>query len=867
MNQKLVTFFVAFILLFSFAYSQDEPKIERLDPIPVPEPNVNSESGIGNMLTDVDFDGDGLTDVFVVSHNWGDGDFEMTPRLYKYEQVDGVWTITWACSLKTGLDKQNTWPALAHGDLDGDGLQEIIWGPVNWATDANPNPDRIVVFEEVEATGNDELGVKDGDNYLPNTSFSISSADNANLRPFKFIVEDVDFDDTTEVVFCDRVANWYVGVLSVSDVPDAGVAGGSEVWKVEAGMDNEFGISAENKWDIAYMDSTIYLFDEVQCDRIKWDGEKWNLLSPQPSVLEGAGAWKSAVVADVDNNAKDEIIVGTWYTSVVGGHGIYVLSNWNADGTTLEDSLVATKVVDLSEWMPDGTYGVYGGALGDFDGNGKKDFVFGSRGTTPNALIFRAEYNGAANGAADPANWTVAVIDSKYVDEGGRWGVVGMANLDTDIDKEVLYTSSVPAGGDLFTDPETQPIVVLDYVKPIIAGPYVWRDAIFTYDADVIPAGGGYHGVTVDKYNRIWTARWATGAECLTAAGDTVFLVDSANVKTATGTDTTLFLTNIRGLNVDKDGNIIASKSGFVVKLSVEDGSALAWTPLAGSPLKPAIDDEGYIYVGLVVGTTPISVIDPAEFKVTQTIDLPRPASYARGAAVSADGTVLIPGDLTGEIHSLPVYTTSDFVNYAITDSIFNDSQGNPILINQSVTVDRDAKGRFWISQDGAYGGAGDPRNAENAMIMVDMEANQYTSVPMPEPRTDVNGPRGAAWTSSGDTMYVASWNAGRLYRYVADVTSVASTSSVPQQFNLSQNYPNPFNPVTFIEFNLAQAGKTSLTIYNILGQRVVTLFDQDMVAGKHKIQFNAEKFASGTYIYELKSSGKVLNKKMTLLK
>ena len=63
------------------------------------------------------------------------------------------------------------------------------------------------------------------------------------------------------------------------------------------------------------------------------------------------------------------------------------------------------------------------------------------------------------------------------------------------------------------------------------------------------------------------------------------------------------------------------------------------------------------------------------------------------------------------------------------------------------------------------------------------------------------------------------------------------------------------------------KAGKTSLTIYNILGQRVVTLFDQDMVAGKHKIQFNAEKFASGTYIYELKSNSKVLTKKMTLLK
>ncbi len=869
MNHKLVTLFVAFILLiaFSVSFAQDEPRIERAGEIPVPEPNVNGESGTGNMVTGVDFDEDGNTDVFVAMHNWGDGDAEMVPRLYKYEKVDGEWTVVWSCSLKTGLDKQNTWPALSHGDLDGDGLQEIIWGPVNWATTENPNPIRIVVFEEVAETGDDALGVADGDNYLPNTSFPILSADNGNLRPFKFVVADVDFDDTTEVVFCDRVANWYVGILSVSDVPNSDAPAGTETWTVEAGADNEFGISAENKWDIAFLDSTIYLFDEVQTDRLKWTGEEWELLTPQTTVLEGAGSWKSGVVTDIDGNAKEEIIIGSWYTSVVGGHGIHVLESWDATGENMLDSLKDTKVIDLSEWMPDGSYGVYGGAVGDIDGNGKPDYVFGSRNTTPNALILKAEYIGAQNGAGDPANWTVEIIDSAYVDAGGRWGVIGMANVDDDPATEALYTTSVPAGGGLFADDVTQPIVILDYVAPVIAGPWVWRDAIYKYDADVIPAGGGYHGVAVDKYDRIWTARWATGLECLTAAGDTVFLVDSANVKTEAGTDTTLFLTNVRGLNVDKDGNIIASRAGYVIKLNVEDGTPLAWTPFAGSPLKPAIDDEGYIYVGLVVGVTPISVIDPATFKITQTIDLSPAASYARGMTVSPDGKTLIPGDLTGAIHALPIYTTTDFVNYAKTDSIFNDNQGNPILINQTVTLDRDAKDRYWISQDGAYGGAGDPRNAENAMIMLDPASNQYTSIPMPEPRTDVNGPRGAAWTSSGDTMYVASWNAGRLYRYVADLTSVASVSNVPQEFKLSQNYPNPFNPVTYIEFNLVKAGQTSLTIYNVLGQKVVTLLDRELVAGKHKVSFNAINFASGTYVYELKSDGKIMTKKMVLLK
>ena len=858
MNYKLVTFFVAFILLFSFAIAQN---IERADPIPVPEPNVNGESGTGNIVTDVDFDGDGLTDVFVASHNWGDGDTEMVPRLYKYEKVEGTWTIVWSCSLKAGLDKQNTWPALSHGDLDGDGLQEIIWGPVNWATDAYPNPDRLVVFEQV-ATDSDEMGVKNGDNYLPNATTPILDEDNGNMRPFRFIIADVDFDETTEVVFCDRKASWYFGILSVSDIPDNG--DGSEVWTVEA-EGKSLGISAENKWDLAYMDSVLYLFDEIQTDRVKWTGTEWELLSPRPDIMEGAGAYRSSFVLDIDGNAKEEILVGSWYTSVVGGHGVYVLSDWDATGENQLDSLVGHKVVDLTPWFPDGTYGVYGGAVGDIDGNGKLDYVFGSRSATPNALILKVEYIGAQNGAFDPANWTVEAIDSLMTPEGGRWGIIAMANVDDDGNSEVLYTSSTPAG-DLFTGNVTQPIVVLDYVAPVITGPWVWRDPIYTYDGDLAPTGGSYHGVTVDKYNRIWTADYYGGVACLTAAGDTVFTVDSVNVKTDAGGDTTIFLGTGRGLNVAKDGNVLFSRAGAVIKLNVEDGTPVAWVAFDGSPLNPAVDDEGYIYVGLVVGVTPISVVDPATFKITQTIDLDGTAGYARGMAVSADGKTLIPADLTDAIHNLGVYTSTDFVNYTKTDSLENDSNGSPLFTTQTVTLDRDAKGRFWVSHDDSYGAAGDNQK-RNSMIMLDPASHQYTSVPMPDPRTDANGPRGAAWTSSGDTMYVASWNSGRVYRFVSDPTAVTSISNVPLQFELSQNYPNPFNPVTYIQFSLVKSGKTSLTIYNILGQKVLTLLDGELLAGKHKVSFNAANFASGTYIYELKSDSKIISKKMTLLK
>jgi hypothetical protein len=865
MNHKFVTLLLTLLFAFALVYAQDEaPKFVRGGEIPMPDYQVNGESGIGNMITGVDFDDDGRTDLFLVSHNWNDNPNEMTPRLYKYEFNGDAWEVVWACSLET-IPLQNTWPALTYGDLDQDGKDEVIWGPVNY-TDAttNPNPSRIVVFEEQEATGSDVMGVSDGmGNYLPNAQTTITEDDNANLRPFKMFVKDVDFDETPELVYCVRAGGQYFGVLSVSDIPDNG--DGSETWTLETdGV--TLGISAENKWDVFYMDSVIYLPDETQCDRVKWNGSGWELLSPQTSVLKGAGSWKSAVVADIDGNGNDEVIVGTWYTSVAGGHGVWIYQDYSADGSTHLDSLVGTKIADLSPYMT--AYGVYGGALGDIDQNGKMDYVFGSRGATPNAAIFRLEYKGAQNSVADPSKWELSVIDSEFA-TGGRWGVIGLGNYDTDNELEVLYTSSVPAGGDLFNPDVTQPVVLLDYQKPIIKGPWVKTDVKYQFDAvfDTMPSAG--HGIAVDKYSRIWEGTWSNGLRIMNPDGSEADFspVDTITVPKPAGGDTTFRILNPRGLEVDGDGNIVVAKSGAVVKLDVDTGEPLAWTAFSGSPLKPAIDDEGYIYVGLVVGVTPVSVIDPATFQIVQQIDLPGVNGYARGMAVSADGTTLYPGNLDATIHPCYLYTTTDFVTYAKTDSILNDNMGDPIFVTQAVTVDRTPDGRVWYSQDNSYDPAGATQE-NNALVMFNFATSEYGYLYMPEPRTDTNGPRGAAWTPSGDTIYVAIWNKPLVYRYISTTPgAVAGQGGVPIQFELSQNYPNPFNPVTSIDFTIAKAGKTTLTVYNVLGQKVVTLVDRNMPMGKFRVAFDGSRIASGTYIYELKNNGDVISKKMTLLK
>ncbi len=92
-----------------------------------------------------------------------------------------------------------------------------------------------------------------------------------------------------------------------------------------------------------------------------------------------------------------------------------------------------------------------------------------------------------------------------------------------------------------------------------------------------------------------------------------------------------------------------------------------------------------------------------------------------------------------------------------------------------------------------------------------------------------------------------------------------------PENFYLKQNYPNPFNPVTSIEYFIPQYSFVRINIYNILGQRIQSLINEQESAGIHKISWNGENFNSGIYFYEMTASSDGNNftekKKMILLK
>ena len=91
---------------------------------------------------------------------------------------------------------------------------------------------------------------------------------------------------------------------------------------------------------------------------------------------------------------------------------------------------------------------------------------------------------------------------------------------------------------------------------------------------------------------------------------------------------------------------------------------------------------------------------------------------------------------------------------------------------------------------------------------------------------------------------------------------------AAPLTFALSQNYPNPFNPTTTINYEIAKPVNVSLVIYNMLGEQVQVLIDNQLSEpGVHSVNFDASNLASGTYIYRLQAGDFVQTKKMMLTK
>jgi hypothetical protein len=97
--------------------------------------------------------------------------------------------------------------------------------------------------------------------------------------------------------------------------------------------------------------------------------------------------------------------------------------------------------------------------------------------------------------------------------------------------------------------------------------------------------------------------------------------------------------------------------------------------------------------------------------------------------------------------------------------------------------------------------------------------------------------------------------------------TDVERISGLPQNFSLSQNYPNPFNPSTKIEYSIPEQTFVQLKVYDILGNEVAELVNEEQSAGTYRADFSGSDLASGLYIARLQAGNYTNTIKMSLLK
>ena len=154
--------------------------------------------------------------------------------------------------------------------------------------------------------------------------------------------------------------------------------------------------------------------------------------------------------------------------------------------------------------------------------------------------------------------------------------------------------------------------------------------------------------------------------------------------------------------------------------------------------------------------------------------------------------------------------------------------------------------GSVWTQQGNKLVGTGDVGGAQQgSSVAISGDGNTAISGDWQDDST-----KGAAWIFTN-----------------SNVQGVRELADAQFSYHLLENYPNPFNPTTQISYTLARASNVTLTVYNVLGQQIVTLVNAKNEPGEHSVNWNALNVPSGVYFYRIVAGDFVQVKKMMLMK
>ncbi|NOY58673.1 MAG: T9SS type A sorting domain-containing protein [Calditrichaeota bacterium] len=213
------------------------------------------------------------------------------------------------------------------------------------------------------------------------------------------------------------------------------------------------------------------------------------------------------------------------------------------------------------------------------------------------------------------------------------------------------------------------------------------------------------------------------------------------------------------------------------------------------------------------------------------------------------------------------------WMNDTVRVKWFDDNEGHPLFVEENT-----------INEDPGFLNAGgsDVLLAQNNQSILEGTGGVQWSYntdndpvqfewPLPEDLSYTNATLLTA-AEGGFPVGDLNWYLDKKKEWVTGVTSDLNTG-IPTDFNLSQNYPNPFNPTTNMTYRIAKNVQVSLTVYNLLGQKIRTLVNKKQAAGQYRVQWDGrdnsgQKIGSGIFFYTLNVGDKhQITKKMVMVK
>jgi len=112
-----------------------------------------------------------------------------------------------------------------------------------------------------------------------------------------------------------------------------------------------------------------------------------------------------------------------------------------------------------------------------------------------------------------------------------------------------------------------------------------------------------------------------------------------------------------------------------------------------------------------------------------------------------------------------------------------------------------------------------------------------------------------------------SNWVNNEMFTYSYIPTGIEQLADGIETYSLSNNYPNPFNPTTNIKYKIPELSFVTLKVYDVLGNEITTLVNNEKPVGSYEVEFNATALPSGIYFYRLQAGSFVETKKMVLLR